>query len=232
MLRTILALAAGVLSVSASQASVQVFATSAPSGNQPPITLTVGMDFTVNGSVTVDSLGAFTNGATTVPVAIYDVTAGTTIALTTIPASGQSYGYLFNAITPVTLSGTDTFQIAAYYSNTEVDADYNPYEAYNGIATGVFAGKPTVNFNSFDGKISFVTGCVNCDNSPDYYDLSGNGIAMAATQDVPSPYGYGAGSFTVVPEIATWAMMLGGFAGLVFAASRQGKGRRTPASLE
>jgi phosphate/sulfate permease len=48
-----------------------------------------------------------------------------------------------------------------------------------------------------------------------------------ASQDTASPFGPVIGGVSIaVPEAATWAMMLAGFAGLAFAGYRKTKGAR------
>ena len=210
-------LALAALSASAAQAaSTPIFGTSGPAvGNQPETNLVVGMDFTVNSAVTIDSLGAFTNLATSVPVAIY-TSAGTLVATTMIAAgTPTSYGYVFGAIAPVTLL-PGVYQIAAYYGNSS-NVDYNPYELYIGP-------KPTIVFNTDGGKLSFFPG--NPDASPDFYMTNAGGIEFATIQDTSSLNGYGAGTFTAIPEPATWAMMALGLAGLAFAGHRASRGDR------
>jgi hypothetical protein len=207
--KTIGALAIAAVSAGPAFASTVVFGLSGPvAGNQPQsdFPLTLGMDFTVNSSVKVDSLGAFTNGGS-ILVQLYDISnSDTVVASATVsgtPPSGSNYS--FATITPVILA-PGTYQINAayqYFSNP----DFNPYEPGGSAATATF--------NSFGGKLSF-------NQYNDYYNLNGNGD-LATTQDIPSPNGYGAGTLSVsaVPEPSTWAMMLLGFCGLGFMAYRR-----------
>jgi len=208
LIKAVGALAIAAISAGPALASTVVFGLSNPvAGNQPhsDFPLTLGMDFTVNSSVKVDSLGAFTNGAP-VFVQLFDISNNDlVVASATVPGTlspGSSYS--FQAITPVILAA-GTYQINAVYKSS--NPDFNPYEPGGNAAT--------ITFNSFGGKLSF-------NQYSDFYNLNGNG-SLATTQDIPSPNGYGAGTLTVsaVPEPSTWAMMLLGFIGLGFMAYRR-----------
>ena len=196
-------------------ASTVVFSLSAAAvGNQPTSDepLDLGMDFTVNKSgVTVDSLGAFTNGLYSVLVTLYNVTTGTAtiVAQTTVGPGLPVSNYLFSPISLTTLTSGDTYQINAVY--TADNLDYNPYESYVGP-------KPSVVFNSLGGALTF---------AGDYYSFGDTG-AVATTYDSLSTNGYGAGSFAVTPLPSTWSMLLIGFIGLGFVAYRGG--RNSPAA--
>jgi len=174
-----------------------------PTGDEP---LDLGMDFTVNsGGVTVDSLGAFTNGMTTVLVNLYNITSGgAPVASATVAMGTPAPNYLFAPISPITLVNGDTYQIDAVY--TAANKDYNPFEPYT-------VPKPTVLFNSLGGKLSF-TG--------DYYTFGDTG-AVATTLDTLSPNRYGAGTFAVTPLPSTWSMLFIGFVALGSIAFRGAK---------
>ena len=207
LIGTVGALAIAAISAGPALASTDVFGLSNPAaGNQPQtdFPLTLGMDFTVNSSVKVDSLGAFTNGAP-VFVQLYDISNNDLVVASAIVPGTLNPGssYSFQTITPVLLAA-GTYQINAIYGSS--NPDFNPYEQPGGDAA-------KITFNSFGGKLSFIG---------DYYNLNGNG-SLATTQDFPSPNGYGAGTLSVsaVPEPSTWAMMLLGFCGLGFMAYRR-----------
>jgi hypothetical protein len=211
---TTLAIAA--ISAGPALASTVVFGLSSTvAGNQPQsdFPLTLGMDFTVNSSVKVDSLGAFTNGGS-IFVQLYDISNNdTVVASATVsgtPPLGSSYS--FATITPVILA-PGTYQINAVYPSSS-NPDFNPYEPGGSAASATF--------NTFGGKLTFT-------QFSDYYNLNAAGN-LATTQDIPSPNGYGAGTLSVsaVPEPSTWAMMLLGFVGLGFMAYRR---KAKPASM-
>jgi hypothetical protein len=196
------AVAAVAASISPASASTVVFGLSnTVSTNQPAsdFPLTLGMDFTVNSSITVDSLGAFTNGTSPLDVKLYNLSTGL-IASTTVgaPVAGD---YAFNTFGPPVTLTPGNYQINAVYLSS-ANGDFNPFEPGGGAASPVI--------NLLGGKLTFLG---------DYYNLDGNG-GIALTHDLLSPNGYGAGTFTVsaVPEPSTWAMMLLGFAGVGFVA--------------
>ncbi len=180
-------------------AATQIFSLSSyATANQPGLPYDLGMDFTVNETVIVYSLGAFTNGSSSIPVTLYS-SAGNDLASATIsaePPSGSNYAFSTLA-TPVTLT-PGTYQIEAAYSS-DSNGDYNPL--YN-------LGGSTVVFDNLGGSLTFLG---------DYYSHGSTG-AMATTFDALSPNGYGAGSFlasaTDVPEPSVWTLMLVGFGAL------------------
>ena len=208
-----LSLLAAMSSAAPALASTVVFSLSPTSGvlgNQPAgdiQPLDLGMNFTVNSSVTVNSLGAFTNGSSDIVVRLYDLTTPSLVATTTVGSPVGSSNYAFNSIGPVILT-PGLYQINAFYNSTS-NVDFNPYESGGSAASVVF--------NSLGGKLSFSNG--------DYYTLGGNGLSVASTHDLPSPNGYGAGTFTVTPLPSTWLMLLSGFVGLGFFAYRGTKKR-------
>jgi hypothetical protein len=180
-------------------------------GNQSSgdLPLDLGMNFLVNGSVAVNSLGAFTNGSTTIDVSLYNVTTNslvTSAIVSAVAPVGTNYG--FTALgSPITLIVGDTYQIDALY-NASKNPDYNPFE-------GPQPPSATPVFNSVSGSLKF---------EGDFYNLNGNG-SLATTQDLLSPNGYGAGTLSVsaVPEPSTWAMMILGFTALGFMSYRRGR---------
>jgi hypothetical protein len=163
-------------------------------GNQS-FTGELGLDFTVNAPITIDSLGAFTNGASPIDVTLYD-SSGVGLAHTVITAGS---GYSFNSIAPLVLTG-GTYQIAAYGYNA-LNLDYNPDQA---------GGTVQASFNMLGGALT--------QNGAFYSFTTGQ---LATTSDAFTET-YGAGDFTAaVPEQSTWGMMLLGFAGVGFMAYRR-----------
>jgi hypothetical protein len=187
-------------------ASTVVFSLSPNTGvsaNQPESPLDLGMNFTVNSGVIVDSLGAFTNGSTLVTVALYDITTSTLIATTNVGLPIGSSNYAFNTFGPPVTLAAGLYQINAVYS-TQSNKDFNPFEPGGNAASVVF--------NSLGGALTFVG---------DYYNYPGFG-GLATTFDALSTNGYGAGTFTasVVPLPSTWIMLIAGVLGLGFLAYR------------
>jgi len=191
-----------VVAFGSAQASTPIYDT-APGlvGNQA-WTGSLGLDFTVNSTVTVDSLGAFTSGgapiATDVYVAIYNL--GTSSAVTPIvdfagTPDPTGAAYVFKSISAVTLA-PGNYQLTAWGYGPN-----NPNYNYGFIASG--DGGPIV-FNT-DG------GALTADGTQ--YSYSAGGIATIPDNGTTR---YGAGSFTVssVPEPASWGLMLLGFSGL------------------
>src|SRR5271156_5577906 len=105
---------------------------------------TLGMDFTVNSgsSVTIDALGALSDGASTITVAIFNVSTDAIVAgaQTNVSSAGA---YAFTAITPVTLT-PGTYQIAAWGYNGN-NQDYNPAEP---------SGVGQLSFNTLNGALT------------------------------------------------------------------------------
>jgi hypothetical protein len=174
------------------------------SGNQPSgdLPLDLGMDFTVTGSVTVDSLGAFTNGLSPLSVSLWNVNTDSKLASAIIPVGTTVGNYIFTALGSPQVLTSGLYQIDVLYGLSS-NTDYNPFEG---------AG-PTTSFNTLGGTLTF---------AGDFYNLGGNG-SLATTPDTLSTGGYGAGTFAVsaVPEPSTWAMMILGFGGVGFMAYRR-----------
>ena len=195
-------IAFALLASTAASAGTPVFGVSSPTAYNQNLNLDLGMDFTVNSPLTIGSLGAFTNGSSPIAVTLYKLTSastGTAVATATVggtPAAGTDFA--FTAIAPVALA-TGSYQINARYTDP-ANGDYNPYEG----------GTATATFNSLGGKLTF---------AGDFYNYPSSG-GIATTLDVPSPNGYGAGTFATVPEPAAWTLLVAGF-GLVGVAARR-----------
>jgi hypothetical protein len=182
-------------------ADTVIFGLNGPaSGNQPSgdLPLDLGMDFTVTGSVTVDSLGAFTNGLSPLSVSLWNVNTDSKLASAIIPVGN----YIFTALGSPQVLTSGLYQIDVLYGASS-NTDYNPFEG---------AG-PTTSFNTLGVTLTF---------AGDFYNLGGNG-SLATTPDTLSTGGYGAGTFAVsaVPESSTWAMIILGFGGVGFMAYRR-----------
>ena len=184
-----------------------LLSTTATLGNQPSsdLPLDLGIDFSAKNSISVYSLGAFTNGTSDILVQLFNVNSpGSVLASVTItgaPSLGSSYA--FQSIAPMTI-GPGTYQIEATYTSS-TNTDYNPYE------------------NPHPATVSFDTAGGNLTLDGDYYNLNGTG-KFATTLDTLSTNGYAAGNLaftSAVPEPSTWAMMISGFCGLGFMAYRR-----------
>ena len=193
--------------VPASASSVPVFSLDPGTvGNQ--VCCTLGLDFTVNTSIKIDSLGAFTNGQSPITVTIYDLSSNSAVAgLSTIVTSGgPSSGYTFNPITPVTLA-SGNYQVTAFgwtSSNQEYNPDQPPFT--------LLSNGPQASFFTDGGALTLGGAYYNFPATP--------GVATTFDQYTTT---YGAGDFTVqaVPEPSTWAMMILGFLGIGLAAYRR-----------
>lgn len=205
MLKAALFSAALAVSVAGNAATV-VYDTPATTPGNQIWTGTLGLDFTVNAPVKVTSLGAFDSGkngiTTNISVAIFN--AAGTIVSPVVNFNGTANpggtAYLLKSITPVILS-TGSYQLGAWGFNG-TDKIYN-------AAFAVLPG--SINFNSFGGKLT-ATGS----------RYSGVNGQLANLVDVAIAQ-YGAGTMTVtsVPEPASWAMLLSGFALVGMAARRR-----------
>ena len=84
----------------------------------------LGMSFTVNDTITVDALGFYDIGPSDnllTPVAIY-TSSGTLLASTNVPSSaGQVDGYLFQSISPITLTAGDSYIVDEFTGNGNWD---------------------------------------------------------------------------------------------------------------
>lgn len=164
-------------------------------GNQA-WTYDLGQDFTVNKTVTVYSLGAFTNSGanSNVEVALYQLTdsnpsdGGSLVTSSVVPGNVNVVGdYAFQSITPVTLT-PGVYQLQSYGGGG--DTNFN---------TG-FTGSPDtniINFNTLGGALTEDT---------DFY--SSGGTAIATTSD---SHWYAAASFAAaVPETSVWLLLMMG----------------------
>jgi len=167
-------------------------------GNQA-FTGTLGLEFTVNGKpISISQLGAFDSvaGTITAPIQaeLYDVTTHSFVAGTLVSFDGKGdptgAAYVFQALGSNVVLKAGTYEILSWGYNS-TDEDYNTYGNNPG---------PIV-FNGLGGDLTADGSFYN--NDPD---------AVPDTTDVGAMR-YGAGTFiaTVVPEPATWAMMLAGF---------------------
>lgn len=205
MLKAALFSAALMVSVAANAGTI-VYDTPATTPGNQTWTGTLGLDFTVNAPVKVTSLGAFDSGkngiTTNIFVTIFN--AAGTIVSPVVNFNGTANpggtAYVFKSITPVILS-TGTYQLGAWGFNG-TDRIYN-------AAFHVLPG--AINFNSFGGKLTAIGS-----------RYSGVGAQQATLIDVAVAQ-YGAGTMTVaaVPEPASWAMLLSGFAIVGMAARRR-----------
>lgn len=166
--------------------------------------LDLGINFTVTAPVTINKLGAFTNGNSAIAVTLYkltSVTTGSAIAAASVagaPDAGSNYA--FTAIAPITL-GPGLYQINARYIDP-ANGNYNPNSG----------NTATVLFNTYGGKLAF---------AGSYYNYTGTN-SIATTLDGVSQLSYGAGTFNAVPEPQTWALLVLGF-GMVGIAARRRK---------
>ncbi|WP_185965045.1 PEPxxWA-CTERM sorting domain-containing protein [Glacieibacterium frigidum] len=197
-------LVAAALAFTATGASAATVITlSNPTPANQFLDLDLGINFTVNSAVTVNSLGAFTNGSSPITVTLYRLTStstGTAVAsasVTGLPDVGSNYA--FTSIGPVLLTA-GLYQINARYNNP-ANGNYNPNSG----------NTATVLFNTLGGALSF---------SGSYYNFPGTD-GIASTLDTVSQLSYGAGTFAVVPEPATWGLLIAGFVMVGVAARRR-----------
>ncbi len=170
---------------------------------------TLGLDFNVNKQVTVTALGSFDsdkNGIThDIYVGIFDLSTGLLVApainLNGTTNSGGA-AYVTVAVSPLVL-GPGSYQLASWGYNLGGGSDAN----YNNSGPG----GPIV-FDSLFGALTAV--------GTRYSDFGSPGIL--ATNPDNGTTRYGAGTFAAyVPEPATWALMIGGFAMTGFAMRRR-----------
>jgi hypothetical protein len=159
-------------------------------GNQQDFSGTLGMDFTVNQSgYAIDQLGAFTDGNTTIHVALFDITAGGTLAsvdISGVPPPGPHNGYNYLYVnSPVTLLSGHAYQIAAwgYTSGGGGNGDYN-----QNISN---VGAVTTNGALPAGLLTF--------DSQAYYNLTAGALA---TSNSGQPFAYGAGNLDIVSAVS------------------------------
>jgi hypothetical protein len=178
----------------------------------------VGLDFTVNSNVVVYGLGAFTNGAIPIDVAIYNATNGSPIAglSTTITTAPNSSKYAFQPVTPVILT-PGSYQVTAWGYATGNNNNYN-----TGLCGGGYC--PKLGFNTLGGELTF--------GLPYYSNSTGFATILDDFWPGGGPYDpfhyYGAGNFeasAATPLPSTWAMLIAGFVGLGFFAYRGTKRR-------
>ena len=187
------AIGAALAAAAPATASVQVFDLSGVTGNQG-FTGTLGLDFTVNTSVTVDSLGAFTDGATPITVTLYDLGTSATVASATISAAPAIGLYTFDALgAPVTLA-PGAYQLAASGYGA-ANQNYNPDEP---------GGTVQASFDTDNGALT---------QGGAYYNFTAG--AIATTFDAFTTT-YGAGNLTLasVAEPATLMILGASLAGL------------------
>ena len=166
---------------------------------------TLGLDFDVNQTVYVTSLGSFDAGRDGIThdifVGIFDATTGLLVA-PAVNLNGTAHvsgAYDSVAISKLTL-GPGHYQIGAWGYNNADDTNYN-----NGGPGG------PIGFNTLGGALTAI--------SSHYSDFNAPG-AFATNPDNGSTR-YGAGTFSAyIPEPATWGMMIVGF-GLVGATLRR-----------
>jgi hypothetical protein len=181
----------------------------------PPFTL--GWDFTANDAITVDALGVFDSGQVgltdSYEVGLWD-SAGDLLAETTV-SSGTAdplvNQWRYAAITPVTLVTGDTYYLGALYLTSDD----------NLIFPGVDSGTVTTTTNITFGQATYAGGSSLSDPTTGFPTAGpgffGPNIAIAG--GIPEG----------VPEPATWAMMLLGFAGLGYASYRSSRRARSDA---
>jgi hypothetical protein len=183
-------------------------------GNQ--VWSAVGLEFTVNSPISITSLGIFDTGpggSITGPLTVDLMTTGGVIEASSIfsNTSGSTVngGYLFQSITPVTLSAGNYYLMG--YGWTTANQEHN---SNNG-------GNPDT-FNTAGGLVSFVMSVFT--DSP---------TAPPGTLPGPTYLGYGSVlgndlfsganiqfSAVATPLPSTWIMLLSGFVGLGFFAYR------------
>jgi hypothetical protein len=180
------------------------------------LSLDLGINFIVLKPVTVTALGAFTNGSSAIPVALYSdldkVTPLLQMLVTGTPAQGSNYA--FASVNPLVLA-PGAYQINATYINSG-NGNFNPYSS-NPNST-------TVSFNTLGGALALQPFIPGESSGSSYNYPSIYTTAYAATRDYPSPYGYGAGTFkatAAVPEPGSWALLMVGFGVIGIAARRK-----------
>jgi len=177
----------------------------------------LGLDFTVNNSFEVNTLGLFDAngdgfGSANIPVAIFDLATGAPVASYTFTGAADALvgGSRIHSIAPVTLLADKSYSIVAIGLGT----DANPN--WNGVFSGAGAVTPT--FDSQGGALSF-TGQWRFDYLSHLIPL----LPQYVGQNPAFPV-FGAGTFgyiepeniTAVPEPSTYLAGLSALGMLVF----------------
>ncbi|MFZ4689062.1 MAG: PEPxxWA-CTERM sorting domain-containing protein [Polymorphobacter sp.] len=164
------------------------------------------MNFTVNTATTFNLLGVFDNGADgivgPVSVGVYDATTQLFVSpVVTFSNFANSSSYATQRVTPFLLAAGN-YQLAAWGFS---DTDNN----YNSVFTDSHPAS-AITFNSLGGALT-ATSVAYSTGTPGDFATS---IEESATR-------YGAGTLGIVPEPATWAMLIAGFGMVGFAMRRR-----------
>lgn len=166
---------------------------------------TLGLDFDVNQTIYVTSLGSFDAGRDGIThdifVGIFNATTGLLVAPAVNLNGTANTGGAYDSVAIATLTlASGHYQLGAWGYNNANDTNYN----------NSGPGGP-VTFNTLSGAVTAV--------GTHYGDASAPG-SFATNPDMGTTR-YGAGTFTAyIPEPATWGMMITGF-GLVGATLRR-----------
>ncbi len=168
---------------------------------------TLGLDFNVNTAVTVTALGSFDSGkdgiTSNIFVGIFDLSTGLLVAPAVNlnrTANCGGTAYVSVAIAPIVLAA-GSYQLASWGYDQGADINYN----------NSGPGGPIV-FDSLSGALTAVGTRYSNGNAP----------GVLATNSAIGTTRYGAGTFAaVVPEPATWGLMIAGFAMTGVAARRR-----------
>ena len=167
---------------------------------------TVAMNFSVNTATTFNLLGVFDAGSNgiigPVSVGVYNATTQLFVSpVVTFTNFANSSAYATQRVTPFLLAAGN-YQLAAWgFSGTDNN--------YNSIFT---ANHPTsaITFGSLGGRLTATSVAYSVGTPGDFATI----MEQSATR-------YGAGTLGIVPEPATWAMMLSGFGMIGFAMRRR-----------
>jgi hypothetical protein len=167
---------------------------------------TLGLNFTVNRTITFNTLGTFDSGkdgiSTYIAVAVFDANTGffaSPVAYFEGTANPGGKAYVTKRVASFTLT-PGNYQLGAFGYN-DIDRNYN----------AGFVGLPgAITFNSFGGALTATGTSYAPEGSGDLATIPDVGLTR-----------YGAGTMGYVPEPATWAMLLGGFAMVGFAMRRR-----------
>jgi hypothetical protein len=186
-------------------AAVLVYDTPVTTPGNQSWTGTLGLNFTVNRTISFNTLGTFDSGkdgiTSLIAVTVLDMNGNTVapVALFLGASNPTGAAYVTQRVTKFTLTPGD-YQLAAVGYN-QVDQNYN----------AGFVGLPgAITFNSFGGALTATGTAYNFDTSGSLATIADVGLTR-----------YGAGTMGYVPEPATWAMLLGGFAMVGFAMRRR-----------